>query len=87
MKDLAETKLRSFTEKMLGQKIHVFGNIAVAISACEMIENDTDITRSAEMMLLTKTEGQWQIVSQTWDREAPSRSIPADLLGGERTGS
>ena len=29
------------------------------------------------MMLLVKTEGRWQIVSQAWDREGESKPIPA----------
>jgi len=37
MKDLAGSKMRSFTEKVSSQEIHVFGNVAVAVAACEMI--------------------------------------------------
>jgi hypothetical protein len=38
MKGLAGTKLRSFSEEVLGTHIHVFGNVAVA--ACKITEND-----------------------------------------------
>lgn len=38
------------------------------------------MTRGIEMMLLVKTEGRWQIVSQAWDTENESKPIPADLL-------
>src|SRR6516165_10526347 len=32
-------------------------------------------------MLLVKTEGRWQIVSQAWDTESESKPIPANFLG------
>jgi hypothetical protein len=43
-------------------------------------ENEEQITRGIEMMLLIKTEDRWQIVSQAWDTESESKPIPADLL-------
>ena len=80
MKGLALTKLRSFNEVPLGHEIRVFGNVAVAIAACQITENEAQVTRGIEMMLLVKTEGRWQIVSQAWDTEGDSKVIPADLL-------
>jgi hypothetical protein len=85
MKHLAETKLRSFHEAVLGSEVHVFGNVAVAIAACEMTEDDAEVTRGVEMLLLVKHEGAWQIVSQAWDRASPANPIPARLRAG--TGS
>jgi Domain of unknown function (DUF4440) len=82
MKDLAGTKLRSFKEALLALEIRVFGNIAVAVSVCEMTENDTEVNRSVEMMLLVKSGGAWQIVSQAWDPESPSKPIDPRLLIG-----
>jgi hypothetical protein len=80
MKGLAATRLRSFKEVPLGHEIRVFGNVAVAVAVCEITENEAQVTRSIEMMLLVKTEGRWQIVSQAWDTEGVSKPIPADLL-------
>jgi hypothetical protein len=57
MKGLAGTKLRSFREEVLGTHIHVFGNVAVAIAACEITENDAEVTRGVEMLLLARDEG------------------------------
>jgi hypothetical protein len=82
MKGLTETKLRTFKESVLGTEIRVFGNVAIAIAVCEMMENDTDVTRGVEMLLLIKNEGTWQIVSQAWDTESPSKPIPMHLIGG-----
>ena len=64
MRGLAGTKLRSFHEVVLGTEVHIFGNVAVALAACEMTENDGQVNRGVEMLLLIKDEGAWQIVSQ-----------------------
>jgi hypothetical protein len=83
MKGLATGKLRSFKEAALGNEIRVFGNVAVAVAACQITENETQVTRGVEMMLLVKTDGRWQIVSQAWDTESESKPIPTDLLGSD----
>jgi ketosteroid isomerase-like protein len=80
MQGLAATTLRSFTEVPLGHDIRVFGNVAVALAACRITENETQVMRGVEMLLLVKNEGRWQIVSQAWDTEDRSKPIPADLL-------
>jgi hypothetical protein len=86
MKGLAGTKLRSFHEVVVGTEVRVFGNIAVALAACEMTENDGQVNRGVEMLLLIKDEGAWRIVSQAWDTESPSKPIPNYLLGGRAGG-
>ncbi len=80
MKGLAGTKLRSFKEVLLGTDVRVFGNVAVALAACEITENDTEVSRGIEMLLLIKSDGAWQIVSQAWDMESPSNPIPSRLI-------
>jgi hypothetical protein len=80
MKGLAATRLHSFKEALLGHEIRVFGNVAVAVAVCEITENETQVTRGVEMMLLVKTEECWQIVSQAWDAEGVSKPIPPGLL-------
>ena len=79
MKVLAGTTLRSFHEEVIGTHVHVFGNVAVAVAACEITENDADVNRGVEMLLLVRDEDQWRIVSQAWDTEDPSKPIPAFL--------
>jgi ketosteroid isomerase-like protein len=83
MKGLAGTTLRSFHEEVIGTHVHVFGNVAVAVAACEVTENDADVNRGVEMLLLVRDEGQWRIVSQAWDTENPSKPIPAFLTVGQ----
>jgi hypothetical protein len=82
MRGLAETKLRTFKEDVLGTEIRVFGNVAVAVAACETTENEADVNRGVEMLLLVKDEGTWRIVAQAWDTEGPSKRIPEHLVGG-----
>jgi hypothetical protein len=81
MQGLARTSLRSFREDVLGAEIRVFGNVAVAVAAGAMTENDAGVTRSVEMLLLVKDGRAWRIVAQAWDAESTSRPIPAPLLG------
>jgi hypothetical protein len=82
MRGLAETKLRTFEEAVLGIEVRVFGNVAVAVAACETTENKADVNRGVEMLLLVKDEGAWWIASQAWDTEGPSRQVPEHLVSG-----
>jgi hypothetical protein len=84
MKALAGTKLRSFKEGVLGTEIHIFGNVAVALAACEITENDAEVSRGVEALLLIKDEGAWRIVSQAWDTESEAKPIPEHLAGRPR---
>ena len=78
---LAETKLRSFHEKVLGTEVRVFGNVAVAIAACETVENETEVSRGVEMLLLVKDADQWRIAGQAWDSESDQVKVPSYLWG------
>jgi hypothetical protein len=81
MQGLVGAPLQSFHERVLGTEIRIFGNVALAVAACEVTENGTDISRSVEMLLLVKDEGQWQIVSQAWDRATADNPVP-EIWGG-----
>ncbi len=80
MKGLVGTSLVTFKERMLGSKIHVFGNVAVALGVCEITENEDRASRGVEAMLLIKEEGIWKIVSQGWDMESEENPIPSYLI-------
>jgi hypothetical protein len=80
MRRLAASRLRSFEETVLGTEVRVFGNVAVAIAACERTENGIETSRGVEMMLLIKNDGAWQIVSQAWEEETSSNAIPHHLI-------
>ena len=80
MKHLAQTSLSDFRETPIGMRIHVFGHVAIAVAGVEMVENDAELNRNVEMMLLVKTDGRWRIAAQAWDRATPEREIPDGLL-------
>ncbi|MBM0744303.1 hypothetical protein JOY44_22265 [Phormidium sp. CLA17] len=80
MGELARTTLTSLHERVIGTQILVFGNVAVAAAACENTENQGEVNRNVEMLLLVKSEGHWKIAAQAWDKETNSVPIPAELL-------
>jgi ketosteroid isomerase-like protein len=82
MQGLARTSLRSFDERVLGVEIRVFGNVAMAMAACGIQENEAKASRGVEALLLIKDEGRWKIVAQAWDTEGDGKTIPARLLSG-----
>jgi hypothetical protein len=85
MQGLAGGALASFEETALGCDIRVFGNVAVAVAACEMVENGGETGRSVEMMLLVRNEDGWRIAAQAWDKASSCRPVPDDLLGPAAT--
>jgi len=82
MRKLSETSLRTFEETVLGVDISVFGNIAIAAAGAEMTENGAETSRSVEMLLLVKSEGQWKIVAQAWDKASEANPLPDTLVLG-----
>lgn len=74
-----EGKLLSFEETPLGCTVRVFGNVAVAFAACEMLENDSTISRDVSAIVLVRDAGIWRIAAQAWDVETESNPIPGDL--------
>lgn len=79
MNGLVGKTLHSFEETVLGSRIHVFGNVAVAVIACENVENATETNRNVEMMLLVKDEGSWRVAAQAWDRQDAANPVTSDL--------
>lgn len=88
MKGLAQTNLRSFDEQLLGTEISIFGNVAVAIAGCAITEDESDVSRSAEALLLIKDDGTWRVAAQACDGETGTRKLPPGLANGRgRAGS
>src|ERR1700754_800231 len=65
----ADGKLTHFHETMLGATVHVYGNVAVALAGCEMLENETAVTRDVSAFLFVKDGGVWRIAAMAWDLE------------------
>ena len=79
MNGLAQGTLRSFEETTLGVQILLFGNVAVALSASEMVENDTQVNHDVSGFLLVKDEGKWRIAAHAWDHATKERPVPEHL--------
>ena len=76
----AEGKLGAFEVTPLGCDVRVFGNVAVAFAACEMLENESTINREINATVLVRENGTWRIAAQAWDVETGAYKIPDDLI-------
>ncbi|MFN4140201.1 nuclear transport factor 2 family protein [Aestuariivirga sp.] len=85
MTDLAKGSLATFDEKLLGTRILVFGNVAVAVAGSEVVENEATVSRGVEMALLVREAGSWKIAAQAWDNESRANRLPAYLEGPHET--
>lgn len=74
-----EGKLASFEVTPLGCDVRVFGNVAVAFAACEMLENGSAINREVNATVLVRESGIWRIAAQAWDVESRALELPDDL--------
>lgn len=79
MNGVAKGALRSFEEKTLGTRILQFGNVALALSASEMLENGSEVNRDVHGYLLVKSDGQWHIAAHAWDHANEQTPVPEDL--------
>lgn len=83
----AEGKLGTFEETPLGCEVRVFGNVAVAFAACEMLENRSTVTRDVSATILVRDNDAWHIAAQAWDIETEFRKIPSDLAKRKNEGA
>ncbi len=79
MKAVAQSSLRSFEEKTLGMQILQFGNVAVVLSASEMIENGSEDNHDVSGYLLLKDSGKWRIAAHAWDHAPDRMPVPQHL--------
>ena len=59
--------LDSFSEEGVVCEVRVAGSVAVALGVCEMIQNDSEVTRQVAVFLLVKNPEGWRIAAQAWD--------------------
>jgi hypothetical protein len=81
MNGVAQGTLKSFEEKTLGMEILLFGNVAVVLSASELLENGTERNHDVSGYLLVKSEGQWRIAAHAWDHASEKMPVPQRLRG------
>ncbi len=75
----AEGTLASFEVTPMGCDVRVFGNVAIAFAACELLENGSTVNREVNATILVRDNGAWRIAAQAWDVETATRKIPEDL--------
>ena len=80
MNGVAE-KLHSFEERTTGMQVLHFGNVAVALAASEMLENESEVNRDVSAYLLLKDGGAWRIAAHAWDKATAERPVPKALRG------
>ena len=76
---VARGGLHTFEEHTLGMRILRFGNVAVVLSASEMLENGGEVNHDVSAYLLVKSEGAWKIAAHAWDKATPERPMPEEL--------
>lgn len=79
MNGLAQGTLRSFEETTIGMQILVFGNVAVALGASEMVENGVEVNHDVSGFLLVKDGGKWRIAAHAWDHASDEMPVPGHL--------
>lgn len=79
MNEVAKGTLRSFEETTLGMQVLVFGNVAVVLSASEMLENHTQVNRDVHGYLLLKDVNEWRIAAHAWDHASDQMPVPEQL--------
>ena len=48
-------------------EVRVAGSVAVALAVCDLVQNDSEVTRQAVVFLLVKDPEGWRIAAQAWD--------------------
>ena len=79
MNGVAEGSLRSFEERTLGMRVLVFGSVAVALAASEMVENGVEVNHDVSGYLLVKDASEWRIAAHAWDQASEGMPVPEHL--------
>lgn len=74
--------IRSLVEKPLDFLITVFGNTALIYVPYVMELNGGAPSRGANMFLMVKDDGRWQVGAMAWDNESAAAPFPAPLSSG-----
>jgi hypothetical protein len=72
-----------FTERELGRRTEVYGNLATIWSAYDgRTANGSFHERGINSFQLVRVNGKWLVASILWQEEIPQFPLPADLEGG-----
>jgi hypothetical protein len=70
-----------FTERELGRRVEVWGNLATAWSSYDgRTANGSFHERGINSFQLVKIDGKWLVASILWQEETPEFPLPANLI-------
>jgi len=74
-----------FTEKELGRRTEVYGNLASVWSAYDgRTANGSFHERGINSFQLVKVDGKWLVASILWQEETPETPLPKNLIKGKQ---
>jgi hypothetical protein len=74
-----------FTERELGRRVEVWGNLATAWSSYDgRTANGSFHERGINSFQLVKVDGKWLVASILWQEETAENPLPASLTKGSR---
>ena len=72
-----------FTERELGRRVELWGNLATAWSSYDgRTANGSFHERGINSIQLVKTDGKWLVAYILWQEETPENPLPAELTKG-----
>ena len=74
-----------FTERELGRRVEIWGNLATAWSSYDGRTADSSFhERGINSFQLVRVEGRWLVASILWQEEKPEFVLPADMIKGSK---
>ena len=74
-----------FTERELGRRVELWGELATAWSAYDgRTANGSFHERGINSFQLVKVDGKWLVASILWQEETPENPLPAELIKGSK---
>ena len=83
-RNAAVLEKEGFTEKELGHRVELWGNLAAVWSSYDgRTANGSFHERGINSFQLVKIDGKWLVASILWQEETPENPLPADLNPGK----
>ena len=83
MRNAAILEKEGFTERELGRRVELWGNLATAWSSYDgRTANGSFHERGINSIQLVKADGKWLVASILWQEETPENPLPAELIKG-----
>ena len=84
-RNAAVLEKEGFTEKELGRKVELWGNLATVWSSYDgRTANGSFHERGINSFQLVKVDGKWLVASILWQEETPGNPLPAELIKGSK---